>query len=91
MAYKQSPFPLIEGTSPVKQLGLILRASSFALKHGKRAYKFTKKYLTKSESKTKPPTTKVAKKPTVKHSKVHWHDKLRAKNMDRYQMLRNLK
>ena len=72
------------GSSPVKQLGLL----KHAIKYGIKGAKYLKKTFSKSKTVTKPkpkPPTKVAKKP------VHWHDKLRAKNMDRYQMLRNLR
>ena len=41
MAYKQSPFPMIKGTSPVKQLGLLLKG----IKWGKKAVKFVKKTI----------------------------------------------
>jgi hypothetical protein len=49
MAYKQSPFPLIGGTSPVKQLGLIVKGAKLAIKYGK-------KLLTKSKPKPKSST-----------------------------------
>ena len=45
MAYKQSPFPMIKGTSPVKQLGLLLKAGKLAAKYGKKAVKFVKKTI----------------------------------------------
>ena len=45
MAYKQSPFPMIEGTSPVKQLGLLIKAGKFAIKYGKKAVKYVKKTI----------------------------------------------
>ena len=58
MAYKQSPFPLVEGTSPVKQKAWLARQ---AMKHSKKVYTFAKRYLAKSKPKAKPPT-KVANK-----------------------------
>ena len=44
MAYKQSPFPMIEGTSPVKQLGLI----KHAVRYGIKGAKYIKKVFSKS-------------------------------------------
>ena len=58
MAYKQSPFPLIEGTSPVKQKVWLAKQ---AAKYSKKVYTFAKKYLTKSKPKAKPPTKVVRK------------------------------
>jgi hypothetical protein len=46
MAYKQSPFPMIEGTSPVKQLGLI----KHAIKYGIKGAKYLKKTFSKSKT-----------------------------------------
>ena len=44
MAYKQSPFPLIQGTSPVKQLGLIVKGAKLARKVFSKAKKAYTKY-----------------------------------------------
>lgn len=54
MAYKQSPFPLIAGTSPLK-IGWALKAGSFAFRHGKKVVKGVKNLFTKS----KPTITKI--------------------------------
>ena len=47
MAYKQSPFPLIQGTSPVKSLGL-LKAARHAIKYGIKGAKYIKAAFSKS-------------------------------------------
>ena len=39
MAYKQSPFPMIEGTSPVKSLGLVKHLIKYGIKGGKAVKK----------------------------------------------------
>jgi|7_EtaG_2_1085326.scaffolds.fasta_scaffold34424_3 hypothetical protein len=64
MAYKQSPFPRIAGTSsPVKSKTWLAKQ---VLKYGNKAYKFAKSKLTKS-SKTKIATKTATKKPNLQH------------------------
>jgi len=50
MAYKQSPFPMIEGTSPVKSLALIKLGAQAVIKYGAKGAKYLKKTFSKSKT-----------------------------------------
>ena len=66
MAYKQSPFPMVEGTSPLKQKTWLLKQ---AVKYGARGAKYVKSLFSKTK-KYKPANLKVGNPYTAGQGKT---------------------